>query len=50
MSHYDPCDCSIEINGTIQEQPCTEWEYDDSVFKSTLVTQVTKWYTVYNCH
>ena len=41
VSDYDPCDCSIEINGTIQEKPCTEWEYDDSVFESTLVTQVT---------
>ena len=36
-----PCKCFFEINGTLQEQPCTEWEYDDSVFESTLVTQVT---------
>ena len=40
ISHDDPCDCSVEINGTLQDQPCTEWQYDDSVFESTLVTQV----------
>ena len=35
-----PCECPVEINGTVHEQPCTEWQYDDSVFESTLVTQV----------
>ena len=29
--------CSVEINDTLQEEPCTEWQYDDSVFESTLV-------------
>ena len=41
VTHDDPCKCISEINGTLKEQPCTEWKYDDSVFESTLVTQVT---------
>ena len=40
MTNNDPCKCSVEINGTVRQQPCTEWQYDDSVFESTLVTQV----------
>ena len=40
VTHNELCKCSVEINGTLQEEPCTEWQYDDSVFESTVVTQV----------